>query len=337
MDMTHRIGIVGGSGFIGSSLAEHLSKSFQVKVLDVREPPQGVGGKVDYIPCDIRAYEQVKEGLRDVDLVIHTAIIQIPQINEQKRLGYEVNVAGTQNVCRAVDENPRIKGMILAGSWHTIGESGLEGIIDEGFGYRPDRVEDRGRLYALSKVVQECIVRFYDEMSEKVFGIIRMGTVLGDRMPKKTAANIFIERALRGKSITPYKHSMYRPMLYVDIKDICQAYEKFVAKILSGEIEKGDNSLAHIVNVFYPRPITILELAQIVQKSVIELTNGTIQPIIEIVDTGQKTLFKEDDKNRFKVDIRKAIDFLNLGRLKSPKESIKEIVKKRLAKYGLIK
>ena len=231
----------------------------------------------------------------------------------------------------------RIKGMILAGSWHTIGESGLEGIIDEGFGYRPDRVEDRGRLYALSKVVQECIVRFYDEMSEKVFGIIRMGTVLGDRMPKKTAANIFIERALRGKSITPYKHSMYRPMLYVDIKDICQAYEKFVAKILSGEIEKGDNSLAHIVNVFYPRPITILELAQIVQKSVIELTNGTIQPIIEIVDTGQKTLFKEDDKNRFKVDIRKAIDFLNLGRLRSPEESVKEIVKKRLAKYGLIK
>jgi len=33
--MAYRIGIVGGSGFVGSSLAENLFKSFQAKVLDV--------------------------------------------------------------------------------------------------------------------------------------------------------------------------------------------------------------------------------------------------------------------------------------------------------------
>jgi UDP-glucose 4-epimerase len=269
--------------------------------------------------------------LRDVDLVIHTAIVQIPLINEQKRLGYEVNVLGTQNVCEVVNENPRIKGMILASSWHTIGESGLEGVIDEEFGFRPDKVEDRARLYALSKIAQESIVRFYDEMSEKIFGIIRMGTVLGDGMPEKTAANIFIERALRGETITPYKHSMYRPMLYVDIEDVCQAYERFALKILNGEVEKGGNSLTRIVNVYYPNPITILELAQIIQKTVMKLTNNAIQPRIEIIDTGQKPLFREDDKNRIRINIKKAINFLGLSRLKSPEESIEEIVKKKLA------
>ena len=328
--MMYRIGIVGGSGFIGSSLAEYLSKSFQVRVLDVKEPPKGVRDKVDYVFCDIRDYEQVRESLCGVDLVIHTAIIQIPRINEQKRLGYEVNIIGTQNVCKAVDEDPQMKGMILASSWHTIGESGLEGVIDEEFGFRPDKVEERARLYALSKIAQESIVRFYDEMSEKVFGIIRMGTVLGDKMPEKTAANIFIERALRGETITPYKHSMYRPMLYVDIGDVCLAYEKFATKIMNGEIEKEGNSLLHIVNVYYPIPITILELAEIVQKTVMKLTNNAIQPRIEIVDTGQKPLFREDDKNRIKVNIKKAIDFLGLRRLKSPEESIEEIVRKRL-------
>jgi UDP-glucose 4-epimerase len=149
-----------------------------------------------------------------------------------------VNVIGTQNVRRAVDENPQMKGVILASSWHTIGESGVEGVIDEEFGFRPDRVEDRARLYALSKIAQESIVRFYDEMSGKVFGIIRMGTVLGDGMPEKTAANIFIERALRGETITPYKHSMYRPMLYVDIEDVCLAYERFAIKILKGDVRR---------------------------------------------------------------------------------------------------
>jgi len=50
----------------------------------------------------------------------------------------------------------------------------------------------------LAKIAQESIVRFYDEMSEKVFGIVRMGTVLGEGMPEKTAANIFITNGLRG-------------------------------------------------------------------------------------------------------------------------------------------
>jgi len=333
--MTYKIGIVGGSGFIGSSLAEYLSKNFQVKVLDLREPPKSIRGKIDYTFCDVRAYEQVRNGLCDVDLVIHTAIIQIPQINEQKRLGYEVNILGTQNICEAVDKNPRVKGMILASSWHTMGESELEGIIDEEFEFRPDKVEDRARLYALSKIAQESIVRFFDEMSEKIFGIIRMGTVLGDKMPEKTAANIFIERALRGETITPYKHSMHRPMLYVDVEDVCQAYERFTIKILNGEIKKGASSLTHVVNIYYPDPVTILELAKIVQKTVMKLTDNVIQPRIEIVDTGQKSLFKEEDKDRIKVDIKRATNFLGIKRLKSPEESIEEIVRKRLIKGSL--
>jgi len=328
--MVYKIGIVGGSGYIGSSLAEHLSNNFHVKILDIKEPPKSVKSKVDYTFCDIRDYEQVRKGLHDVDLVIHTAIIQIPSINEQKKLGYEVNIIGTQNVCKVVDENPRIRGMILASTWHTIGEKSLNGVIDEEFGLRPDKVEDRAKLYVLSKIAQESIVRFYNEMSQKIFGIIRMGTVLGDKMPEKTAANIFIERALRGETITPYKHSMYRPMLYVDIEDVCRAYERFIIKLLNGKI----NNLAYIINVYYPKFITILDLAQIVQKIIIKLTNNVIQPKIEIVDTGQEPLFREDDKNRSKVSIKKAIDFLNLSKIKSPEESIEEIIKKRLIKYG---
>lgn len=60
-------------------------------------------------------------------------------------------------------------------------------------------------------------------MSDKIYGIIRMGTVLGVGMPERPATNIFITRGLRGEPITPYKHSMYRPMLYVDIEDVCKA------------------------------------------------------------------------------------------------------------------
>lgn len=323
-DLKHKVCITGGAGFIGFSLAKHLSSVFDVKILDIKTPKDE---SIDFEFCDIRDYGQIKKALADADLVIHTAIIQIPAINEQKKLGYEVNFLGTHNICKAVYENPHIKGMILAGSWHTIGERELKGVINEEFGFRPDKVEDRARLYALSKMAQESIVRFYDEMSEKVYGIIRMGTVLGEGMPEKTAANIFITRGLAGKSITPYKHSMHRPMLYVDIEDVCKVYERFARKILNGEFEKTGNSLSHIVNVYYPEPITIVELARIVRYAIIKCTGGKVKPQIEIIDQEKPLLYKKEDKDKIKVDITKAQQMLGLGKLTSPRESIEKIIK----------
>lgn len=330
--MKPKIAIVGGAGFVGKSLARHLSKKFEVKILDVKPIPEDLKGFVTHVHCDVRDYQEIANGLNDVGLVIHTAIVQIPLINENKSLGYEVNVIGTQNVCKAVEENPNVKGLILAGSWHTVGERELKGIIDEEFGFRPDKVEDRARLYALSKIAQESIVRFYDEMSDKICGIIRMGTVLGEGMPEKTAANIFIKRGLKGEAITPYKHSMHRPMLYINIGDICRAFEAYAKKILDNEIEKSGNSLAHIVNVYYPEPVTILELAEIVRESIIECTSGKVRPKIEIVDKNIPPIFAEEDKNLIGVDLKKAKKLLGLEKLKSPRESIREIVKLRALK-----
>ena len=323
------IGIVGGGGYVGSSLAKHLSSKYDVKVLDVKEPAI-VGSKIDFIQCDVRKRKDVEEGLKNVDLVINTAIIQIPQITEQKRLGYEVNIIGTQNVCEVANENPKIKGLLLTSSWHTIGERGVDGVVDEEFGFRPDKVEDRARLYALSKVAQESIVRFYDEMSSKVFGAIRMGTVLGEGMPKKTAANIFIENAIAGKPITPFKQSMYRPMFYVDLGDILQAYEAFTARILSNSFSKPVNSLDHIVNVYYPESITIFDLAQIVRDSVIKYSGNKIVPQVNVIDTGEKILHAENEGKPLKANVTKAATLLNLKQLKHPRESIEQLVKNRL-------
>lgn len=326
----NKIGIVGGSGFIGSCLAKHLSSIFEVKVLDVKEP-RNESTDLEFEVCDIRNYSYVKKALTDVDLVLNLAIIQIPSINENRRLAYEVNFIGTHNVCRAVDELPNVKGMVLAGSWHTIGEKELGGVVDEEFGFRPDKVEDRARLYVLSKMAQEAVVRFYDEMSDKVYGVIRTGTILGEGMSEKTAASIFIARGLRSESVTPYKHSMYRPMLYVDVKDVCKAYERFAEKIINDEFEGKGNSLSHIVNVFYSKPTTILELAKIVRNTIMKCTNGKIKPQIEIIDDGKPPLFTEEDKDKMQVDTTKAKNLLGLERLASPKESIERIVENRLA------
>ena len=323
----HKVTIVGGAGFIGSALARHFSRKFRVKILDKNPLQKELEDKVEYQQCDIRNYNEVKQGLEDADLVIHTAIVQIPLINEAKEFGYEVNVLGTQNICKVVEENPSIKGMILASSWHVFGERGLKGTIDEDFGFRPDKVEDRARLYALSKIAQETIVRFYDEMSKKIYGIIRMGTVLGGGMPEKTAANIFITKGTMGEPLTPYKHSMHRPMIYVDMDDVCVAFEAYTSKILNNEIPKEGGSLAHVVNVCYPEPITILELANLVKDLITKYTGGKITPEVKIVDMEQPSLFTARDKEGINIDTDRAVRLLGIKGLTSPQESLSRIIK----------
>ena len=322
-----RVAVIGGSGFIGYHLAMYLSDIFDVKVLDVVEPERG-GKRIDYVDCDIRDCDRLEKSLEDVDLVVHSAIVQIPLINQQKRLGYEVNVVGTQNICEIVSRNSRIKGMILVGTWHTIGEKGIKGTVDERFGFRPDKVEERARFYALSKVSQESIVRLYDEITpKKVFGIIRIGTALGLDMPEETAANIFIKRGLEGGTITPYRHSLHRPMLYIDIKDVCRGFQQFALKVLNECFEEKNNSLEHIINLYHPKPMTILELAKNVQKAIAKQTRNTIVPKIEIIDKGEPAPSREDYTGRIKVDISKAQKILCLKRLRDPKRSIENIVK----------
>lgn len=329
-----KVGIVGGSGYIGYAVAKSLSERFAVKVIDKNPPknPAYQQDSVEFQQCDILEYEDIKQALKDVELVIHTAIVQIPQINEQRKLGYQVNFLGIQNVCKVVDEIPSIKGMVFSGTWHVFGERDLNGTIDEAFGFRPDKVEERARLYALSKIAQEVIVRYFDEMSTKTYGLIRMATVLGEGMPEKTAANIFISKGLKGEPITPFKHSMHRPMLYVDVNDVCRAYCAYATKILSGEIRKEENSLAHVVNLCWPKPITIVELAYMVRDTIIKLTNGKIKPQVEILDSGQPILFEEADKEKLKVDISKVHRLLGIKQLKNPQESIEEITRNAIQK-----
>ena len=320
-----------GSGFVGTSLAHFLQNSFSVKTFDiVSQSSLLADSKIPHELIDITNFNSLQK-IGNPKVIIHSAIIQIPKINEDKNLGYDVNVKGTQNICEIVTQNSSIKGMLLISSWHTYGEQQLKGILREDIGYRPDMVEDRARLYALSKTIQECLIRFYDEKTpNKIFGALKIGTVLGKGMPKGTAANLFIEKALSGEKLTPFKHSMNRPMLYASITDICKATKNFVNLIIEQK-KTSDNSIEHIMNIAYPHPISILDLAHIISDSVNRHTNGKIKPEIAIVDQGLDEVGSSTDKDNIELDISKVQKILNLEKLTSPQEQIDILIKEKLS------
>ena len=130
--------------------------------------------------------------------------------------------------------------------------------------------------------------------------------------------------------MTPFKHSMYRPMLYVDVNDVAKAFRIYARKILDGEVDKGGGSLRRVLNLMYPEPVTVLELAEMVRDVVAELTGGRVVPRIEVVDQGLPSLFDPDAKRRFRVDVSRLLSFLGLDRLTSLRESIERIMRWKL-------
>lgn len=334
--MAYDVAII-GAGFVGSSLADYLNDRYSVTTFDVNPTPpllQTVKN-VEHRVCDITDYQEIKRKIGEPRVIVHTAIVQIPAINEMRDRAYQVNVLGTHNISKVAKETSSVSGLILCGSWHVFGERGYETIVDVGFGYRPDKVEERAKLYVISKMIQEGIVRFYNRMVEdKIYGVIRLGTVLGKGMPEKTAANIFVTNGLQGKPITPYKHTMYRPMLYVAMDDVCETFRLLIDNF--AQRDKGDEaSNDHIFNLFYPEPITILELAETVKEAIVLHTQGMVVPRLEIVDTGLSSLFNEDEKQTLSVDISNTLDFFGIDELKSPKETISEIVRKKSQRMNL--
>jgi len=73
-----------------------------------------------------------------------------------------------------------------------------------------------------------------------------------------------------------------------------------------------------------------LELTKTIKEAITQHTQGKVTPTIEIVDKGLPTLFNPNEKQTLNVDITKTMNFFEIKKLKNPKETIFEIVNKRI-------
>ncbi len=95
-----RIAIIGGSGFIGTRLAERLQRSGRdFRILDI--------AKSHFFPerweaADVRDPGSLEAGLRGCDLVVNLAAQHRDDVRPLS-LYADVNVSGAENVCRAAE------------------------------------------------------------------------------------------------------------------------------------------------------------------------------------------------------------------------------------------
>ena len=159
-----KICIVGGSGFIGSSLANLLNKNDFI-IIDKKSP---VNKDHVFLNIDIRNFDQLNKNLKGFDVVIHLAAEHADNVNP-KSLYYDVNVEGTKNILRAM-ENNGIKKLIFTS---TVAVYGLNKIYPD-----EDHKLDPFNDYSKSKAMaEEQIIKWSKNGNQSI--IVRPCVVYG--------------------------------------------------------------------------------------------------------------------------------------------------------------
>ena len=110
-----KILITGGTGFIGSHLAEKcVKKGYKVTVFDRYNPNYNLGNlknsicrkKIRFIFGDIRDYDSVNNAVKGHDIVLHlAALIGIPYSYVSPNAYIKTNMEGTYNVLESSKNN----------------------------------------------------------------------------------------------------------------------------------------------------------------------------------------------------------------------------------------
>ncbi len=110
-----RLGITGGSGYLGQNLLEALHDSkFSGKILIHEKKLISIPPRFSQIPGDVREINSLRELFTDIDVAIHCASI-VSATDKMNTDLMETNVNGTKNVIHACIEK-KVKRLIYIGS-----------------------------------------------------------------------------------------------------------------------------------------------------------------------------------------------------------------------------
>ena len=241
-----RIGITGGSGFIGSAVADQMvAAGHDVLLLDMR-PPQRPD--ISYRQVDVLDLGAVVQATRDLDTVFHLAgMSDAGDALARPVSAAQVNVAGTANVFEASRRNGVRRTVLASTAWVYAGAHG-DAPSDEDV---PFHLPSAGHIYTSSKITEELIAHNYCELYGTPFTILRYGDVYGPGMSENFVIPRFVRQALAGETNTVNGDgSQFRNYVYVD--DLADAH----LAALAGDAEN------EVFDLKGPEPITIRRIAE---------------------------------------------------------------------------
>jgi len=246
------IGVIGGSGFIGSHLVDKLLEhDHEVTVLDIKKPHRD---DITHIHIDITNLSKTTLALiGNYDIVyLLAAMADVNDVYQNPIEAGEINVMAVGNVLEAARRN-EIQRIILASTvW--LYEMAIETEVTEETPLSPDRTN---HVYTASKLGAELYCHAYQKLYAQDFTILRYGIPYGPRARAGTVIAAFVRKALNHEPLTILGDgSQYRNFVYVE-------------DLALGNVAALEATAANqTYNLEGSKPITIKEVAETVQKLV---------------------------------------------------------------------
>ena len=184
-----RILITGGSGFIGTHLAERLiAAGSRPRLFDLHPPDIEVGG-CEVVIGDMTRLDEVARAMKDCGAVVHLgAISRVSAVNAAPYAAVQANILGTATVIEAARLQANPPAILLASSVEvTLTADGAYGFTN---------------LYGITKAASELLTHCYARDYALRVLALRFAHIYGSEHDKPDKVpRIFVERALQGEPL----------------------------------------------------------------------------------------------------------------------------------------
>ena len=255
----NKILITGGTGFIGSHLAELCIKlGYKVTVFDRYNPNYNLGNlensiyknRINFIFGDIRDFDSVDKAIKSSDAVFHlAALIGIPYSYISPNAYIKTNVEGTYNVLESCKNN-KIKKTIITSTSEVYGTAKYVP-IDENHPLQPQSP------YSASKISADNLALSYYYSFGLPLTILRPFNNFGPRQSQRAIIPTIINQLInnKDKALNLGNTNPTRDFLFVE--DTCRAYVNCLRKA---------NFKGEIINIGTGFEISIKNTAKIISK-----------------------------------------------------------------------
>lgn len=194
--------VVGGSGFIGSHVADHLSDvDYKVTIYD-RCQSKWLREDQEIVIGDILDVEQLNHTIADADVVYNfAAISDLTKALEQPLKTININILGNINVMEACRAHA-VKRFIFASSIYIH--------------------SSEGGFYRCSKQASEAYVEEYQRVYGLDYTILRYGSLYGPRSDESNGLYRIIKTALE-KGVLRYEGHLESMREYIHVDDAASA------------------------------------------------------------------------------------------------------------------
>jgi len=180
----YNILVTGGSGFLGSHVADAITNSGNnVIIFDTIESPF-LRDDQQMIVGDILNLKELNKAMEGIDIVFHLAALSNIDIADDKPYDtMKINVLGTTNLLSSARLN-NIKRVIFASSIYVNSRA--------------------GSFYRVSKHSCELLLEAYYERYDLSYTILRFGTLYGPRADESNSINRYLKEAINKGKINYY-------------------------------------------------------------------------------------------------------------------------------------